>query len=107
MAKAKAPKVKRVEFDLAPHQVLVAPKISEKNTHLAERRNTYVFKVHMHATKEQIKSAIEAVFEVGVVAVRTQVRKGKERRFKNKVGMTSDAKLAMVTLQEDDRIQLF
>ncbi|MGL5094818.1 MAG: 50S ribosomal protein L23, partial [Planctomycetia bacterium] len=44
---------------LDAHQVLLRPLISEKNTHLAERHNTYVFEVHPLANKGEIKAAVQ------------------------------------------------
>ena len=73
---------------LEPHQVVLRPVISEKGTHMAEHRNTYGFVVHNQATKPMIKNAVETLFEVRVEGVRTQVRKGKTRRFKGKLGDT-------------------
>lgn len=92
---------------LAPHQVIDRPLITEKGTHLVERHNAYTFKVHPSATKEQIKHAIEALFEVKVADIRTQTRKGKQRRFKGRMGQTSAWKKAIVKLAEDDRIAFF
>jgi large subunit ribosomal protein L23 len=94
-------------YVLEPHQVILMPLVSEKNTHLMERRNTYTFKVHRSATKEQIKSAIETLFEVRVDVVRTLNRPGKEKRFKFRKGFTPGYKRAYVTLHGDDRITLF
>ena len=93
--------------DLAYHQVVVAPMVSEKVTHLVERRNTYGFQVHPLATKPQIKEAVEKLFDVSVIQVRTQVHRGKRRRFKTGYGMTATWKKAYVTLSEKDRITLF
>jgi len=106
MAKAEAAKKKKGP-DLAYHQIVVAPMVSEKVTHLVERRNTYGFQVHPEATKHQIKEAVEKLFDVAVVQVRTQVYRGKRRRFKTGYGMTATWKKAYVTLSEKDRITLF
>jgi large subunit ribosomal protein L23 len=98
---------KKTGPNLAYHQVVVAPMVSEKVTHLVERRNTYGFQVHPQATKHQIKEAVEKLFDVHVVQVRTQVYRGKRRRFKSGYGMTATWKKAYVTLSEKDRITLF
>ncbi|MFO0948867.1 MAG: 50S ribosomal protein L23 [Planctomycetota bacterium] len=92
---------------LEAHQIVVRPLISEKGTHLVERHNTYAFEVHPLATKEQIKRAVEHLFDVQVVGVRTQSRKGKTRRYRMRVGKTSAWKKALVTLSEADRIAMF
>lgn len=86
---------------LEPHQVIVAPLITEKGTHLSEHRRAYTFEVSMWATKTQIKAAAEALFGVTVEKVRTQIRKGKKRRYRFKVGKTRDWKKAIVILTED------
>ena len=74
---------------------------------MAERRNTYTFRVSTLATKTMIKAAVEALFEVKVTGVRTMNRIGKIRKFKGRSGRTSDWKKAYVTLSENDRIQMF
>lgn len=94
-------------LSLEPYQVLVRPLITEKGTHLVERHNAYSFEVHRQATKEQIKRAIEELFEVSVVSVRTQNRKGKSRRYRMHRATTSGWKKAIVTLSDRDRISLF
>jgi len=108
MAKAAAKAAAKTKGpDLAYHQIVVAPMVSEKVTHLVERRNTYGFQVHPGATKHQIKEAVEKLFDVNVVQVRTQVYRGKRRRFKQGYGHTATWKKAYVTLSEKDRITLF
>jgi large subunit ribosomal protein L23 len=92
---------------LEMHQVVLAPIVSEKCTHLVERHNTYAFRVHALATKTQIKEAVEHLFDVHVESIRTQNRKGKSRRYKTVIGKTSSWKKAYVSLNENDRINLF
>lgn len=99
-APAKGPK-------LEAHQVVIRPLVTEKGTHLIERHNTYPFQVHALATKDQIKDAIELLFEVKVIAVKTQNRKGKTRRYRMRTGRGSAWKKALITLGENDRIALF
>lgn len=93
--------------DLQPYQVVIRPLITEKGTHMVERHNTYLFQVHPLANKEEIKSAIEQLFDVSVVDVRTIKRRGKPRRYKQMRKHHSDTKRALVKLSEDDRIALF
>ncbi len=87
--------------------VIVKPLVTEKSTHLQGTRNTYAFRVHADANKQQIKDAVEKIYSVKVVNVRTMNRKGKPRR--TKVGHTtkSDWKKALVKLAEESRIELF
>ena len=61
----------------------------------------------MLADKEDIKGAIEELFDVTVLKVRTQNRKGKPRRYRFRYGRTKNWKKAIVTLGEDDRIDFF
>ncbi|WP_026376855.1 50S ribosomal protein L23 [Aestuariibacter salexigens] len=85
-------------------KVLVAPHISEKSTLAAEGNNTVVFKVVKDANKEEIKAAVEKLFEVEVNSVRTVNVKGKTKRHGLRVGKRSDWKKAYVTLKEGQDI---
>ncbi|REJ89889.1 MAG: 50S ribosomal protein L23 [Planctomycetota bacterium] len=93
--------------ELAPHQVVVRPLVTEKGTFQSERHNAYTFEVSPQATKTEIRRAVEDLWDVRVVAVRTQNRKGKPRRTRFKVGHTKDWKKAVVQLHEEDRIAFF
>jgi large subunit ribosomal protein L23 len=88
-------------------QVIIRPLITEKSTHQAQTRNAYAFQVHKDANKPVIKSAVEKLYNVKVVDVRTMNRKGKPRRSRHKITHTSDWKRAIVVLAEDSRIDLF
>lgn len=92
---------------LEPHQVVLQPLITEKGTHQFTHHNAYPFQVSLWATKEQIKAAVQELFNVRVLKVRTQMRIGKNRRFKFRVGRLSNWKKAIVTLHEEDRIEFF
>lgn len=87
--------------------VIIKPLITEKSTHQQTTRNAYAFQVRGSATKPQIKAAIEHIYEVKVVDVRTMNRKGKPRRSKFKMATTPDWKRAIVVLDENSRIELF
>jgi large subunit ribosomal protein L23 len=88
------------------HQIIVRPLITEKNTNLMTM-NKYCFQVAQSANKQQIKQAVEEVFNVAVVSVHTMNVRGKLRRRGQKLGYTADWKKAIVTLAEGDRIELF
>ena len=79
------------------YDILQAPVISEKST-AANEKDTLVFKVLKDATKEEIKVAVEKIFNVQVVAVRTLNFQGKVRRTARGFGKRSDWKKAYVTL---------
>lgn len=79
--------------------VLKAPIISEKSTIAAEKSNRFVFKVQKNATKKQIKSAVELMFNVEVDSVQVLNVKGKQKRFGGSLGQRSDWKKAYVKLK--------
>jgi large subunit ribosomal protein L23 len=93
--------------DLEPHHIVLRPLVTEKGTHVSSRHNAYAFEVHSLATKVDIKKAVEALWNVRVLAVRTQNRAGKPRRTKTVVVQTRPWKKAIVKLHDDDRIAFF
>lgn len=92
---------------LEPFQVVLRPLVTEKGTHISEKYNSYTFAVNPLATKDDIKRAVQELWSVRVVKVRTQNRHGKPRRHKLRLGHTSDWKKAIVQLHEEDRIAFF
>ena len=87
------------------YDIIIAPLITEKATNASER-NQVMFKVARHATKPQIKEAVEKLFDVKVKRVNTLVRKGKVRHFRGVRGELSDVKKAIVTLEEGHTIDV-
>jgi large subunit ribosomal protein L23 len=94
-------------LELRPYQVILRPLVTEKGTHQSTRYNAYAFQVNPIATKTQIKAAVEELFHVKVEAVRTQVREGKRRRFRQSMGQLPTWKKAVVTLSAEDKIEFF
>lgn len=92
---------------LEPYQVILRPLVTEKGYHKAERLNQYSFAVSAVATKADIRRAIEELFNVKVVRVNTQNRRGKRRRVRYNVGFTRRWKKAIVTLDPEYRIDFF
>ena len=92
---------------LEPHQVILRPLVTEKGVHEATVHNQYSFEVNPLASKEDIKRAVEELFNVHVTAVRTQNRPGKPRRFRYRQGYTKNWKKAVVTLDSEHRIDFF
>jgi large subunit ribosomal protein L23 len=90
-----------------PRTVVRRALITEKGTVLREVQNQYLFEVQRDANKIDIKRAVEAIFHVKVASVRTQQIMGKVRRQGRFVGKRSDWKKAIVTLQPDQKIELF
>lgn len=86
--------------------VIKAPVISEKSYGLLDD-NKYTFVVDPRSNKTEIKQAIELLFDVKVLKVATQNRRGKLKRRGLTVGKRPDTKRAIVTLAEGDEIELF
>ena len=87
------------------YDIILSPIITEKAT-IASERNQVMFKVARHATKPQIKEAVEKLFDVKVKNVNTLIRKGKVRIFKGRPGELQNTKRAVVTLEEGHRIDV-
>ena len=98
---------KKTKLVLEPHQVVLRPLVTEKGMHRATRNNQYAFEINLLATKDDVRRSIEELFDVTVVKVRTQNRKGKPRRYRFRWGRTKDWKKALVTLHEEHRIDFF
>ena len=87
------------------YDVILSPVITEKAT-TASEHNKVVFKVASGATKPQIKEAVEKLFDVKVRSVNTNVRKGKIKAVKGRIGEQSPVKRAVVTLEEGHTIDV-
>jgi len=87
------------------YDIILAPVITEKAT-MASEHSQIMFKVAAHATKPQIKEAVEKLFDVKVKRVNTLIRKGKVRHFRGVRGELSDVKKAIVTLEEGHHIDV-
>jgi len=88
-------------------QIVRRALITEKGSVLREAANQVTFEVHPDANKIEIKRAIETIFSVKVGEVRTLQVRGKVRRQGRYVGKRADWKKAIVTLQPDQKIELF
>ena len=71
---------------LEPHQIILRPLVTEKGMHRSTRNNAYAFEVHRLATKADVRRAVEELFNVKVLKVHTQNRKGKPRRTRFRSG---------------------
>ena len=87
--------------------IVVRPLVTEKGTWQSQTRNAYAFEVSPQANKTQIKQAIEKIYNVKVLTVRTANRRGKPRRTGWTRGKTRHWKKAVVVLREDHHIDLF
>ncbi|PIE65919.1 MAG: 50S ribosomal protein L23 [Deltaproteobacteria bacterium] len=89
------------------YQILKRPVVTEKTNDLREDANQFVFEVAKDANKVAIRRAVESVFGVRVVDVRTCVVRGKVKRVRRFLGKRPNWKKAVVTLHDDDTIELF
>ena len=94
--------------ELEPHQIMLRPLVTEKGTHQSTRTTTPIpSRSTCWATKEQIKAAVEELFNVRVEKVRTQMRLGKKRRYRFRLGQLPNWKKAIVKLHAEDKIEFF
>ena len=84
--------------------VLLAPVVSEKGTHIADKHEQAIFKVMPDATKPEIKAAVEAMFKVQVESVQIVNVAGKVKRFGRFVGRRRSWKKAYVCLAPGQEI---
>ncbi|MEW6249398.1 MAG: 50S ribosomal protein L23 [Planctomycetota bacterium] len=94
------------------YHVVIRPIVTEKSTHqtrqtAVDHGGAYTFEVHPDANKAEIRDAVEKIYGVRVVDVRTSNKLGKARRFRYRVGTTRATKKAVVTLDKDSHIDLF
>ena len=90
-----------------PRTVVKRALITEKGTVLRELRRQYYFEVARDANKIEIQRAVEAIFSVKVSQVRTMQVRGKVKRQGRWSGRRANWKKAIVTLQPDQKIELF
>jgi large subunit ribosomal protein L23 len=87
-------------------KVIIRPVVSEKSYALIAQ-SKYTFRVHPDAHKTQIRAAVEEIFDVSVVDVRTIKLRPKPKRRGWTTGSTRAWKKAIVELAPGDRIDLF
>jgi large subunit ribosomal protein L23 len=84
--------------------LLLAPAVSEKATQIADKHHQVVFRVHLDATKPEVKAAVEMLFKVQVDSVRVANVKGKAKRFGAFTGRRRNWKKAYVSLKPGQEI---
>ena len=94
------------------YHTVIRPLVTEKSSYQARlsaegRGGTYSFEVHPEANKAQIKDAVEKIYGVKVLDVRTSNRPGKLRRYRWRYGRTRQVKKAIITVDADSHIDLF
>tara|TARA_B100001971_G_scaffold214585_1_gene252842 strand:- start:49569 stop:49856 length:288 start_codon:yes stop_codon:yes gene_type:complete len=88
-------------------QVLIKPLLTEKSSVATENTNRYVFLVQRAANKYQIKDAVEKMFDVKVLNVKTSVSAGKVKRAGRHIKKTSSQKKAYIQVAEGQKLELF
>lgn len=93
---------------MTPEQIIKRPLVlTEKGNALREAENQYLFEVARTANKVQIRSAVEALFQVKVDKVRTMIVRGRLRRMGRGHAKTQNWKKAIVSLREGESIDFF
>lgn len=89
------------------HRILKRPIVTEKTNYQADMLGRYTFEVDLEANKQEIRQAVEEMFDVEVDGVNTMIMPGKPRRFGRRVGYTAMWKKAIVTLAPGESISFF
>ncbi|MCD6500219.1 MAG: 50S ribosomal protein L23 [Deltaproteobacteria bacterium] len=87
--------------------IIVRPLITEKGTWMGEEDNKYLFEVSPAANKIEIRAAVEKLWDVTVLSVRTQNVRGKNVIRGKYLGRKKNWKKAVVKLAEGDAIEMF
>lgn len=94
--------------ELHLYDIIRRPVVSEKSNLIAEELNQYAFEVAEEANKQQIKQAVEIIFEKHVKKVNTMVMPSKRgMRGRNPYRRSSQWKKAIVTLVAGEKLELF
>jgi len=87
--------------------IIKRPLLTEKSAVLGDaQKQSYIFEVKLNATKEDVREAVEKVFDVKVESVNTVIVSGKVKRVGRTLGKRSTWKKAYVTLKEGHHINL-
>jgi large subunit ribosomal protein L23 len=89
------------------YQILKRPLVTEKSTREKEQHNKLYFEVDRRSNKIEIKQAVEQIFKVDVLEVRTMRVKGKLRRVGRFFTRRPDWKKAIVTIKPGQRVEFF
>ncbi len=88
-------------------QIIHKPLITEKSNIQKEKSNQVSFVVDRHANRVQIRKAVEQIFVIQVLSVRTMQIKGKVKRRGRVIGKRKDWKKAIVKMVPGSRIEFF
>lgn len=89
-----------------PQAIVVRPLMTEKNMDRVQKRSVYSFEVVEDANKVEIRHAIETLFNVKVLDVRTLVKKGARKRVGLREVQRANVKKAIVQLKEGEKIDI-
>lgn len=89
------------------YKVIKEPLITEKGSLQKEMNNQISFKAHRRANKVEIRRAVETLFKVKVLGVKTMNMKGKKRRLGRTSGKKPDWKKVIVKLAPGENIEFF
>jgi len=89
------------------YRIILGPVVTEKTVGAAEQKNTYTFSVSPGATKRQIRKAVEELFGVTVMTVRTSTTRSKRRRVRGRMTRSHLGKRAVVKVSPEDRIDIY
>lgn len=94
------------------YHTIIRPLVTEKSTKQSQSTSkrhggVYSFEVHAGASKQQIRDAVQKIYGVKVVDVRTVNRPGKPRRFRFQAVTSPQTKKAMIVVDKDSHIDLF
>jgi large subunit ribosomal protein L23 len=87
------------------YQVIRFPHVSEKTARLQAGSNQYVFEVRKDATKDEVRQAVEGLFDVSVEGVQVLNVKGKRKTFRFRPGKQTDWKKAYVRIKAGQIIE--
>ena len=90
-----------------PHDILIAPLVTEKSTLIREAHNQIVFRVSSRANKAEVKKAVEEALKVKVESVNIINVRGKTKRLGRFAGTRSSWKKGIVTLKQGEKVDLF
>jgi large subunit ribosomal protein L23 len=90
-----------------PREIVQRALVTEKGTARREQANQYFFEVSTASNKIEIKDAVQKIFNVNVLKVRTMWMPAKTKRMGRYSGQTTSWKRAIVTLQKGQTIELF
>ena len=89
------------------HTILKRPLLTEKSNLIKEELNQIIFEVDKRANKIEIKEAVEKLFKVKVIKLRTVNLRGKLKRLGKSQGRKPNWKKAIVSLKEGDQVDFF